>query len=73
MDCMKILSYHDIVHLNHKQHERSLSVARSRNWYYFFNTLANSRCQLHIRAHSELLGQFRESDLGCITLDFMMT
>ena len=24
-------------------------------------------------AHSELLGQFRESDLGCITLDFMMT
>ena len=23
--------------------------------------------------HSERLGQFRESDLGCITLDFMMT
>ena len=23
--------------------------------------------------HSELLGQFRESDFGCITLDFMMT
>ena len=26
----------------------------------------------HIWAHSELLGQFRESDLGCNTLDFMM-
>ena len=25
------------------------------------------------REHSELLGQFRESDLGCNTLDFMMT
>ena len=24
-------------------------------------------------SHSELLGQFRESDLGCNTLDFMMT
>ena len=27
----------------------------------------------HEAIHSELLGQFRESDLVCITLDFMMT
>ena len=29
--------------------------------------------QFDLSVHSELLGQFPESDLGCNTLDFMMT
>ena len=69
MSCEKYRKIYDFLSVSCPVGDKSLSV----NWFvgelFFVGEFLSVSCL----SHSELLGQFLESDLGRITLDFMMT